>query len=136
MTTLALWLTWMGQCPIQTYAMAMGIPYSLVTPPTCVCAVVELKVYVSLDGGLTWHDADTLESSPTGEEGIPILVKYVVVNPGNVPLNLTLDDGQGNVIPISQGTPPILWPIPGGGLPSLPPSPMVGVGDNLGPPLG
>jgi len=53
-------------------------------------SAIAVKLYVSTDNGVTWFDADT-SPGPLNSEGMPVLLKYVVNNTGNVPLtNVTL----------------------------------------------
>ncbi|MBW6463253.1 MAG: TRAPPC13 family protein, partial [Firmicutes bacterium] len=46
---------------------------------------ISLKKYVSVDGGSTWHDAETAPG-PTTEVGDSVRFKFVVSNTGNVTL--------------------------------------------------
>ena len=53
-------------------------------------SAIAVKLYISTDNGVTWFDADT-SPGPLTSEGMPVLLKYVVNNTGNVPLkNVTL----------------------------------------------
>ncbi len=60
--------------------------------PSCAQPELELEKYVSIDGGITWHAADTapgIEAQPDGQ----VWYRFVLHNTGNVPLNsLTLTD--------------------------------------------
>ena len=50
------------------------------------CTGVVVTVYISIDNGTTWQDANTAPG-PSTLEGTPVLLKYVVNNTGNVPLS-------------------------------------------------
>lgn len=59
---------------------------------------IDLKKFVSVDGGVTWHDADSLEGAPTIADIAPQF-KFVVKNTGNVTLqNISVHDDQFGVI--------------------------------------
>ena len=53
---------------------------------------VDVEKYVSVDGGVTWQDADT-PPGPQANAGGSVYFRFVVTNVGNVPLsNVTLSD--------------------------------------------
>ena len=69
-------------------------PLSLSIPPCC--AAITVKVYVSVDGGATWLDAN--DAGPTLLPTDTVLYEYVVNNTGNVSLsNVTLTSGCGDL---------------------------------------
>ncbi len=47
---------------------------------------MDVEKYVSVDNGLTWHDADT-PTGPQATAGSPVYFRFVVTNIGNVALN-------------------------------------------------
>jgi hypothetical protein len=65
---------------------------------------IDVEKYVSIDGGLTWLDAD----APTGPYALPasdIQFKFVVTNTGNVTLNnVTLSDSDFDLNGAAAGT--------------------------------
>ncbi|UNC91197.1 ice-binding family protein [Candidatus Contubernalis alkaliaceticus] len=71
---------------------------------------ISVKKYVSVDGGDTWHDAQSAPG-PSVEVGSEVLFKFVVTNTGNVTLtDITLSD---NVYDLSGAA--LTDPLPVGG---------------------
>jgi uncharacterized repeat protein (TIGR01451 family) len=71
--------------------------------------LIDLEKHVSVDGGVTYHDADAAPG-PTVIEGSDVYFRFVVTNTGNVDLyDLTLVDtdfdvsGCGNTGPLAPG---------------------------------
>ncbi|WP_344116980.1 DUF7507 domain-containing protein, partial [Nocardioides marmoribigeumensis] len=56
---------------------------------------IDVEKDVSVDGGATWKDADTLAGAPTVAERSNVKYRFTVTNTGNVPLSsLTLSDDK------------------------------------------
>ena len=54
-----------------------------------------MHLYVSVDGGATWQEADSPATGPTAPQGTVLEYRYVVTNTGNVPLsNVVLTASQ------------------------------------------
>ncbi|MDW7730476.1 MAG: ice-binding family protein [Bacillota bacterium] len=62
--------------------------------PVTDAPAISVKKYVSIDGGVTWHDADD-PAGPSIVAGSEVQFKFVVTNTGNVELtDITLTDSE------------------------------------------
>ncbi|HRL12812.1 MAG TPA: hypothetical protein PKX07_13095 [Aggregatilineales bacterium] len=69
-----------------------GFESGLIPGPACVEPAVEVVKSVSVDGGVSWNDAE-LPSGPSVEVGAPVSFLFQVINTGDFPLtNISLTD--------------------------------------------
>jgi hypothetical protein len=72
--------------------------------PVAQRASLDIEKYVSIDGGLTWDDADSAQG-PVATSGADIQFKFVVSNTGNVSLtNATVTDSVFDLNGAAAGT--------------------------------